>query len=247
MRFYLAVALMLVLLGCGWFLQKKVSDHFGMRWYDNYVKADDVGARRATKYLWWVGSNEWSAFYLAHMAVSDSIELTGQQRTEVLAHALAVLDKAKFPTRADSDVYWLKASLNAMLGNISKAKEYVSKACAFNKLTNNDRDCLLMTYRGRNETDFYSRFSAVREYEVIQIAMAIGGFNKSELEFGEMMALVSFDKAKANQLRDSLMQEGQMTPKRASDYCHILRYREIDVGYHEKDSVDRTLCTGDRA
>ena len=206
------------MLGYFLFYIKRSEEKIFGDWIISYESGNDVAARKFASKMDAFNSQE-SAFYLAHMAVSDSINLNGQARTARLSDALKKLENSalSIPGSNQRPVIMLKASINALLGNVKRATSYAIEACKLNKPMPVE-ECLNGPLSFDDPEG--SRWMALQYYEQTNLYNVVGKGNKTRSRFYEAVAMKYFNIEKANFLRDELVHENVFTDKMQEIYCN---------------------------
>jgi hypothetical protein len=199
--------------------------HF-IKIYDNklfseWVAAFDSGnlegaTKIANKMAWF--DEKGSAYYLAHIRISESIQLSGQAKIEMLTETLKNLERARYsiPGAPSWQFLMQKSSVNALLGNKNKALEYAEEACQQGRPLTIE-ECL----NGRFSYDDPqgSKWEAIQFYEKSNIYNLIGESDKFESKFYEAVSVKYFNVNKANALLGTIVNDQRYTKKMLKMYC----------------------------
>jgi hypothetical protein len=192
-------------------------DKLFSQWVAAFDAGDLTGAAKIAKKMAWF-DEKGSAYYLAHIAIRESIQLNGVAKIEKISNALKDLEHARYsiPGAPSWPFTMLKASLNAFLGNRSKAAEYAEEACKQGK-TLSIEECL----NGRFSYDDPqgSRWEAIQFYEKASLYNLIGKGNKFESLFYEAVSLKYFDVKEANIIINNIHHDPQFNSKLLNLYC----------------------------
>jgi len=228
----IVISLMLIILTLcvfDFFLRKYDASLFS-NWVTSYDNGNDIAAKDFAKKMDWF-DEQGSAYYLAHIDVSDSIHLSGRDKTAKLLGALDRLEKARFTILGANKrpFVMLKASINALLGDKQRADEYAKKACKLNRPMTVE-ECLNGPLSFDDPEG--SRWMAVQYYEQAILYNVVGSGDKTRSKFYEAVALKYFDVASANLVFKELVRDGHVTSEMRKTYCNPV------------SPVDSAVCKG---
>lgn len=206
---------------------RKYNEEIFSAWLTSYNNGDDAHANILANQLWLVDPQA-RAVYLAHVAVSDSIHLSGQAKIERISVALERLENAwlHLPEANERDVFLLKASLSAMAGDTRRANTYASDGCKLIRPMDVEK-CIGGHYSFADPNG--SRWAAVQLYEDASLYDAIGAGDKTSARFYEAVALKYFDLGQAHRMIDELVREGHFSDEMKKTYCNPASPPDIAV------------------